>query len=536
MLWFCTAVIVLIPDKSFAGPLDRAGTQWAPYMEWSLNNPSYQGNPFDLQATATFVHGESRETHTTAMFYDGAATWKFRFTGTRLGSWTVTTASTDVDLHGHSGNITVGPNGDSRVLGFVTHVGKTWVRQVDGAGKVQAFIPQLVMVNGPQVYYNNPGAVDFDINRFIGGHGFNGFHMLVTCRWSELEEQRCSQVSSPDPDPRTFEALEQVISKVHAAGGIVHLWSWGDESRGWTPTVWGINGVEDRRIQRYIAARLGPLPGWTMGYGFDNWEWVTESELSVWHGNMQEYLGWKHLLGARATKNTLDQMYEGLDYSGYEQHRPDYQKYVETIEKRAGKPSFSEDRFRVRQGGHDYKDYSHETIRRGLWHSAMAGGVANIWGDLSGNSGANGGTDSSASFPHPEWVKTNALFFKARFHQNLTRCNELTNGLCLKQPDNRTYMFYKEETASLTMDLTKMDGARRAVAIDTKLPYREIDLGMLQPLQESWDAPYISDWAVAVGSTAADAWTPLPWTGKYLFAPGPVLHLLLDQQEYFPGD
>lgn len=529
-LWFSTAVLLIFPGLALSGSLDKVGTQWAPYMEWSLENSTYSGNPFDLQATATFVHRESGETHTTQMFYDGGATWRFRFTGTRHGSWTVTTASNDADLQGHTGNITVSPNTDPDILGFVTNIGKTWAREVDGEGKLQPFIPQLVMVNGPQGYYNNPAAIDDDINRFIVGHGFNGFHMLVTCRWAELEEQKCRQVSNPEPDPRTFKALEQVISRVHAAGGIVHLWAWGDESRGWTPTVWGINGVEDRRIQRYIAARLGPLPGWTMGYGFDNWEWVTESELREWHANMHDLLGWKHLLGARATKNTLDQMYEGLDYSGYEQHRPDYQKYVETIEKRVGKPSFSEDRFRVRQGGHDYKDYTHEMVRRGLWHSAMAGGVANIWGELSENKGANGGTDSSGPFPHPEWIKTNALFFKTRFHQNLTRCNGLTDGLCLKQPNNSTYLFYKEDTKSLAIDLSKMDRARQAVAVDTKLPYQEIELGSLQPEQQTWSAPYISDWAIAVGTVGSDSWTPPPWSGNNLFAPGPVLYILLNQE------
>ncbi|MCB9249861.1 MAG: hypothetical protein H6613_15565 [Ignavibacteriales bacterium] len=56
----------------------------------------------------------------------------------------------------------------------------------------------------------------------------------------------------------------------------VHFWSWGDEQRNQTlvDVLGGINGVEDKRLQRYIAARLGPIPGWSMGYGFDLHEWV----------------------------------------------------------------------------------------------------------------------------------------------------------------------------------------------------------------------------------------------------------------------
>ena len=53
--------------------------------------------------------------------------------------------------------------------------------------------------------------------------------------------------------------LELLITKVHAAGGLVHIWAWGDEARRWTPVRWGKNGKVDKRLQRYIAARLGPL-------------------------------------------------------------------------------------------------------------------------------------------------------------------------------------------------------------------------------------------------------------------------------------
>ncbi len=65
---------------------------------------------------------------------------------------------------------------------------------------------------------------------------------------------------------------------------------------------------------------------------------------------MHDHFGWFHFLGARAQKNELTQIYDGLDYAGYEQHRPDYQKYIETIEKQPSRPTFSEERFRIRQG------------------------------------------------------------------------------------------------------------------------------------------------------------------------------------------
>lgn len=37
------------------GTLDKIVRQWVP-VEWSLSNPGYEGNPFDLVAKVTFVH------------------------------------------------------------------------------------------------------------------------------------------------------------------------------------------------------------------------------------------------------------------------------------------------------------------------------------------------------------------------------------------------------------------------------------------------------------------------------------------------
>jgi len=49
------------------------------------------------------------------------------------------------------------------------------------------------------------------------------------------------------------------------------------------------------------------------------------------------------------------------------------------------------------------------------------------------------------------------------------------------------------------MDLSGMAQAQPGVAVDTKKEYEEIDLGMLGGKEHAWNAPYRSDWAIAVG-------------------------------------
>lgn len=468
--------------------------QWSPYAEWHLTNESYSGNPFDLTASATFIHEQSGKTVTTGLFYDDEDIWRFRFTGSEPGDWSFTTQSSDPDLNDYQGEITVVANPGQ--IGFVTNYDEKWGR----TGVDEAFVPQFVMIGNPQTFYNNPAEIEYNIQTFMVDHGFNGVHTPVFCRWFMLEKQKCSAINSADPNPdiRTFQALEALITEVHAAGGVVHIWMWGDDTRSENPKRWGINDTADLRLQRYIAARLGPIPGWTMGYGYDLFEWVTPDELDTWYTHMISQLGWPHYLGARSNTNSLGQLSELMSYASYEQHKPTYDHYVRTIDQRPNKPSFSEDRFRIRDEGRP-KDYTMEETRRGLWHATMAGGIANIWGNLLTAPQANNSIITSAPYPNPEMIKTYALFWQDRFFADMERCNERTDGVCLMSPSEGIFVFYKEDAASITIDLSDTPGGT-AVAIDTKLAYEMIDLGPLASSSQNWDAPYLSDWAIAVVS------------------------------------
>ncbi|MCB0122931.1 MAG: DUF5060 domain-containing protein [Caldilineaceae bacterium] len=491
-----------VPAGAMMGTPVR-GTQWGPYLEWVIENSSYTGNPFDLVATATFTHTDSGETRETALFYAGASFWKFRFTGTRPGLWHFTTRSADSELDGIAGSVEIRPNPNPKQAGFVSNRGNHWIRTATGS----AFVPQFVMFGGPHVYYEDAAQIDDAIQTFLVEHGFTGFHVPVFCRWFDINEAACRDINqeAPNPDLRTFAALELLITKTYNAGGTVHLWAWGDDSRGQNPKKWGLNGTVDQRLQRYIAARLGPLPGWTVGYGFDLREWVTGQELEEWHATMQDALGWPHLMGARGPKNKLTQLTDALDYVSYEQHKPDYELYVKSLELNPDKAVFSEDRFRIRDEGNN-KDYDMAETRRGLWHSAMAGGVANIWGNLIGAAGANEGSTNSAPYPRPEWIQTYARFFANRFYGDMVRCNALTDGVCLKRPSNAHFLFYREDASAIALDLATMNDPQPAVAVDTRKRYAEIKIGPLAAESQTWEAPYPSDWAIAVGTfpTASD--------------------------------
>ena len=487
----------------------RQGMQWYPPTEWSWTNPSWSGSPHDVVAIATFTHTQSGEVRQTPLFFDGEnsvgeGVWRVRFCGSLPGTWSFVTTSTDADLTGHTGNVVITA---SNSPGFVRSVGTKWVREGNG----KAFVPQYAMYAGPHYYASDPTLIDQAIETFLVQHGFNGFHVPVYMRWFDIERDDASGLTNFDPDLDTFRALEQLIRRTYEAGGTVHLWQWGDEQASQTPDSLpgGYGGTEDVRLLRTIAARLAPLPGWTMGYGFDCYEYATEAMLHEWRDTLNDLSGWDHFVSARNGRFDITaQLATELDYSSYENIQPEYDDssfhigfgYLQTLANVPDRPTLSEDRFRLRDPSpFPWKDYTEEMTRRGLWHSAMAGGCGNIWGNLVGAVGANDGVTPSAPYPNPQWSRTYALFMNDRFSVDMEPAPTLTDGVCLQRTAGTGHLFYKEDTSSIVLDLSGLTAPVTGVAVDALAPYAEIPLGSLDPGVQVWTAPYPSDWAIAVG-------------------------------------
>jgi hypothetical protein len=86
---------------------------------------------------------------------------------------------------------------------------------------------------------------------------------------------------------------------------------------------------------------------------------------------------------------------------------------------------------------------------------------------------------------------------------DMARATSLSDGYVLKTPANAYFVFYQEGTDAIRMDLSSMTRPAPAIAVDTQTAYAEIDLGILPVADQTWSAPYPSDWAVAVGDFAA---------------------------------
>lgn len=506
---FLALFIFVVAPFSAYGDVSQV-SQWRPYLEWSVTNTTWSGNPFDLVARVTFTHLQSNTQISTSMFYNGNDTWMYRFTGALAGEWDYVSESADADLDSLSGSITVS---SQSVDGFYQRLeGDKW----GWTGTDRAVIPNYVMLKKDPASWDSDEEIDALITEFIDGHGFTGFHVPdIAAYWfdksangNRFSDNSSLNSSDTSPDPDTFAALEKLIEKTHLAGGAVHFWLWGDSSRTQNLTVssmadtGGANGVVDNRLQRYIAARLGPIAGWSAGYGFDLFEWTDESMLTTWSNYLNEELGWDHFLGARGRKNSIEesQISENLDYTAYEQHAYlyDFNDLVTTHQDRSEKPSFTEDRFRIcnQNRAKDLQQDGSDT-RTLLWDLAMAGGIAAIWGNLWDDADA----EVSSPYPNKEQLKTYSTFWHDNnyFQSKLAVNQDLSsdeNTRILVNPEYTEWILYRRDASSINVNLTSGPGSLQPVAVDTKKAYEETVLSPVDSVEQTISLPYSSDWVV----------------------------------------
>jgi len=519
----------------------REGRMWE-FEEFSVINPSWFGNPFDVVATVTFTHPE--ETRQTGMFYAGNDTWKFRFTGTRAGEWRFTTSSADDDLDGHSGRVRVAPRKSENIKGFLTSAGNKYALMDADIDDLTGHVFQVFMnqqdfeqqYRHPSRILGAPGREHLidDYWRETRDNGFDTYFFAVFYSWFRMGALGIDDFNGGEdrhldqPDPALFEVLDNAIIHAHQRGGRTHIWAWGDNQRKQTPNHLGdgFRGERHRRLLRYIAARLGPLPGWSMNFGFDTVEMPNAKADGVWWAEqLNQYMGWPHILTSRGWKHPSfgAHSYAGFGGQPYELETTDkgpadYQEILADMLAHPGKPSIYEERHtynRWRCWFHavdDPRRLNTTGTRRLIWWQALAGGMGGFFGHFSQRFNEAGPFDpDGACGYHPEPLKqafrTHQRFWRdGRLRldmQPLNECAADASAYCLAGKERRHFILFAEDSDSLVVDLSSMADEQPVMAVDTQAAYRELDLGSRPPGIHTIVFDHPSDWALAIGDFSA---------------------------------
>lgn len=478
------------------------------YVEFTFaHTPA--GNAYDEAGSipsgdyALFTHEDGTTTIKCPFFWKGSDTYAFRFTPTKQGWWTYETFHTVGNLDGHVGSVLAGPNTDPLRRGFFGNSGNKFTRQ-DADGVAQA-VQLFVYMNEDD--YETTGA-DGQFNTIFGNvttvrayldevkaAGCTHVHVHVNNHWFELGNLAYTTHTSEDPDPATFAILETILDEAALRGLSVHFWPWGDNDAGrlWTQVGvgTGINGDADTRLWKYIAARLGAIPNWTSGYGFDVYEWVTPAQITTWADSVHSYLdtAYRHLLCAR------DRDEESCDVVSYGDGAAPLMAIglaslatiIEDIDGDTARPHLYEERNTYQRTA----SLTMEGTLRQRNRCMIAGGVGDWFGAFVGDS----------AYPNPEWLKTSHDFWESRFRAAMVRDAAISDGVgALRLADTSLVIVYVEGASTFDVDLSNAPGALAAVAVDCKAAYSEDSLGNLAAQSHTGiNLGSTSDWLIAIG-------------------------------------
>jgi hypothetical protein len=230
---------------------------------------------WDAQGSCTWTHANGVDRRTSTLWYSGSGdTYVYRFGGSLPGRWTGTTTSPVAALDGLELTVDVRPATNPNRTGWSGQLANkptAWSRQQGPDGQLVQRTPILIMMPNVQSWHDDLAAMRAFVAEFNENHGFNGGHLATIGRaWFEANSTGNLRTAPSAPDVRTFAALEAAAAEWSERGGWLHLWMWGKGSGGdFDSLPGGHDGIESRRINRYVAARLGPVPGWSMGIGWD---------------------------------------------------------------------------------------------------------------------------------------------------------------------------------------------------------------------------------------------------------------------------
>ena len=366
---------------------------------------------WDVDGSCIWTHESGAGRRTSLLWYSGSGdTYVFRFGASFPGRWTGKTSSPVAALHGRQLTVEVTPSTNPNRIGWSgQRAGEptAWAHQKGPNGELARCTPILIMMPDVRRWHDDLGGMRAFVAEFNDHHGFNGGHIAtIGSGWFEVRSTGELRTGPAAPDVKTFAALEAAATEWSERGGWLHLWMWGKGGSGdFSNLPGGHDGLRSKRINRYLAARLGPVAGWSMGIGWDVEFWIDETKLKWWLDDIIPQLGgWHHWIGHRYSDSDIGQGRdpEPANKSAYLSRGIAWNTLRSGNEQYAGwehwsaltsdgaidaglaavpdRPMMSEDRFRRRDGKWPQKDMlSDDTILEEIPRWATRG-VAAIYG------------------------------------------------------------------------------------------------------------------------------------------------------------
>lgn len=363
--------------------------------EVSFSAAGNYGNPYtDLTPDAVVTEPDGRTVRRVPLFWDGVATWRFRFAPDKVGTWTWAVKSVDAGLGGKRGSFECVAS--ARRGSFQPLASAPLHFQYQNGEKVW-FLGDTAwafLLDNAEERHDRAAAERYVANR--AHEGFNAIHVMLLSEagWGNRGGPPWSDIAAEKINPAYFQEADRRIAFANAQNvvvGIALAWA---QKNGRAPYAWGrIPGLAAReRYARYATARYAAYDVYFLISG--EWQGEIRNQRSTEEQIRREFVRLGdivrasdahsrmigiHPLGRFRSTREFNPASTWMSFGDYQQNYPELHATV--LESRAtNKPVVnSEYAYWLRANnpaGEVDKPHSYtlEDIRAATWDIVMAGG------------------------------------------------------------------------------------------------------------------------------------------------------------------
>jgi len=472
----------------------------------SIDNPSYSGNPFELEMDGTFTHTSSGTSLTLPGYFDGSDTWKIAFMPTRLGEWIYITTSTDPELDGVSGSLNCTNSGCLGMLKADPDHPRKW-KYSDGGYVVPigVFI-QLMHADASESQVQNVATFLKD----------NSMQMI---NFRLCEQDVCfSDVAKREMDLVLWNRLERRLEILRDRGIGVDVMMYTDDNG--RPS-YDARSETEQLLVRYMVARLASFPVVNFNTGIDIWEY-RDTSWHDWYGNMVKSLDpYNHPISSRGRSGS-ELSFMSTDVQTYNSvgDRNSLLSSLMAAFNADDVPSVNNDNWgedRTGINGHTPAD-----IRRAGWKATIAGGVGFYVRDNKNNDCANG-VMSNCDMPFSmagiqsdldseQWLKLVNPFVQMNlgdtYGDMVPDHSLVSNGYALADPARTKILYFllgNQDTwdrgkGDITVKLSGLNGTYYATWFDTRTGRESIAGTYAGGDNYTISPPSSDDWILLLGT------------------------------------
>ena len=425
-------------------------------FEVILSNPSWSGNPFDLDLFGIFEHIPTGRKINQLGFYAGDNIWKIYFMPDSIGEWTYKTQSTDKDLHGLTGSLNCI---DSDLPGRLIGDGRRWLLEDSREYVAPIMLPTREWFKRSNT---NEGIDDFI---FWANNTAGALIIGTTLIYFDGAQDEIPYLKGQEGDLFNIPMWDRLNShydmlRDRGMGFYIMFYSDDDES----PNIHKIKAKspEEVRLFKYAIARFSAYPIVMWDTGIDIRE-TTDNEWIDWFADwFNANDPWKHPVSSRTGGGSGGKFPgRGTYYSDGASQLPSHTEVVKDWVCRSVPTAFT-DRWRedYSRGGFD-----REMIRRAAWEIGLVGGIA-IYVGGNENGGYLNETYANDFKAAPD-LGLRTQFFREEIidFKLLTPSDRLIlagNGVILAANNGKEYVVYDYNGGSFTINLEDVIGSLNA--------------------------------------------------------------------------